>query len=342
MEGAYGHSFASVRIHADAAAAGLARDLDAHAFTLGEHVAFATGRYRPGTLVGDALLAHELAHVIQQGGDAGPAPLATAGTQQDEPAERDADAAAVSALTTMYAPGARARRRSVSRKRGGLRLQRCSGYTPKPRTVQGTGEGQGTLPPLEQGESSRSYSVEEFIRAWEQQHGGQRMPDELRSVLYGGCIGITALNLGESSYGPGHPPMSFCYDTLAHAQAAATKAQGATGARPYIFSKHFYSRGRSYAPADATGRVNMQQHDFFADRRSGSFDYGWYDETNNTFLDATHCDARAPGCNTSEAMRIIQNTPENWASQVEPGSDYDVGVYCIWHPSWPSSWRIPN
>jgi hypothetical protein len=355
MESAYGHSFANVRIHADTGGAALSRDLDAHAFTLGEHVAFAAGQYRPGTPAGDALLAHELAHVIQQGGDGGPAPLGADLAQRDEPAERDADAAAVSTMATLYAPGAAVRKRSVSRRQSGLRLQRCaSGPAPRPatgpassaamlpRTGAGTGEGQGTLPPLPPGQAQRSYSVGEFITAWERQHGGQRMPDDLRGLLYAGCIGITALNLGESTTGPGHPPLSFCYDTLANAQAAASRAEQGGNPRPYIYSKHFWSRGRSYAPSDPSGRVDMRQHSFADDRRRGSFDYGWYDEQNNTFLDANHCDPRAPGCNTSEAMQIIQNTPQEWASQVSPNSDYDVGVYCIWHPSWPASYRIPN
>ena len=68
MESAFGESFSQVRVHDDAPTAGLARDLGAQAFTLGEHVAFGQGSFRPGTPAGDALLAHELAHVVQQSG----------------------------------------------------------------------------------------------------------------------------------------------------------------------------------------------------------------------------------------------------------------------------------
>lgn len=67
MESAFGADFSGVEIHADDAGAGLSADLNARAFTLGNHIAFAAGEYQPGTRSGDALLAHELTHVVQQG-----------------------------------------------------------------------------------------------------------------------------------------------------------------------------------------------------------------------------------------------------------------------------------
>lgn len=70
MEAAFASNFAGVRIHDDAGAAAMSRQLDAKAFTLGQHIAFAHGTYRPGTAGGDELLAHELAHTIQQRGAA--------------------------------------------------------------------------------------------------------------------------------------------------------------------------------------------------------------------------------------------------------------------------------
>ena len=66
MSSRLGHDFSTVRVHADAAAAGAAGRLDAAAFTVGEHVAFGAGRFDPGSRAGRRLLAHELAHVAQQ------------------------------------------------------------------------------------------------------------------------------------------------------------------------------------------------------------------------------------------------------------------------------------
>lgn len=70
MEAAFGSSFESVRVHDNSSAASMSRKFDAYAFTLGQHIAFASGTYRPGTRSGDDLLAHELAHTIQQRGAA--------------------------------------------------------------------------------------------------------------------------------------------------------------------------------------------------------------------------------------------------------------------------------
>jgi hypothetical protein len=64
----FGRDFSNVRIHDNHAANVSARSVDALAFTVGNHVVFADGGYAPGTPAGEALLAHELAHVIQQGG----------------------------------------------------------------------------------------------------------------------------------------------------------------------------------------------------------------------------------------------------------------------------------
>ncbi len=64
----YGHDFSKVRVHTDAAAAETARSMKALAFTSGEDVSFASGQYAPGRRDGMRLLAHELAHVVQQSG----------------------------------------------------------------------------------------------------------------------------------------------------------------------------------------------------------------------------------------------------------------------------------
>jgi Domain of unknown function (DUF4157)/Novel toxin 16 len=61
------HDFRSVRIHTDMAAARSARDIGARAYAVGHHVVFGVNEYQPSTLPGRRLLAHELAHITQQG-----------------------------------------------------------------------------------------------------------------------------------------------------------------------------------------------------------------------------------------------------------------------------------
>ncbi len=57
-----------VRLHTGVEAGTIARAIDARAFAVGTDVAFGPGEYRPGTEAGRRLLAHELVHVVQQGG----------------------------------------------------------------------------------------------------------------------------------------------------------------------------------------------------------------------------------------------------------------------------------
>ena len=70
MEQRFGHDFSRVRVHSGAAAERSARDVNAHAYTVGHDVVFAAGRYSPGTRDGRRLIAHELTHVVQQRGNA--------------------------------------------------------------------------------------------------------------------------------------------------------------------------------------------------------------------------------------------------------------------------------
>jgi hypothetical protein len=67
-----GHDLADVRIHHDAQADSAAKQIHARAFTYGRHIAFAAGQFQPGSQEGKQLLAHELAHVLQQRQDVVP------------------------------------------------------------------------------------------------------------------------------------------------------------------------------------------------------------------------------------------------------------------------------
>src|SRR5262249_22069295 len=67
-EARFGHSFSQVRVHTGDRATASARSVDAAAYTVGRDVVFGAGRYAPGTAEGKSLLAHELAHVVQQQG----------------------------------------------------------------------------------------------------------------------------------------------------------------------------------------------------------------------------------------------------------------------------------
>ncbi len=82
LEPRFGADFGNVRIHTGAASDQLNRRLGAQAFTHGNHIYMAAGKYDPGTTAGRHLLAHELTHTVQQGA----APL----RRKEAPAKRGA------------------------------------------------------------------------------------------------------------------------------------------------------------------------------------------------------------------------------------------------------------
>lgn len=71
MEPRFSHDFSEVRVHTGARAAESARAVNALAYSMGSHIAFASGQYDPAGSQGQRLLAHELTHVIQQIGSRG-------------------------------------------------------------------------------------------------------------------------------------------------------------------------------------------------------------------------------------------------------------------------------
>jgi hypothetical protein len=66
MAGRFSHDFSRVRVHTESEAASLAAGQQARAYTVGHHVVFGGSRYAPHSEAGRRLLAHELAHVVQQ------------------------------------------------------------------------------------------------------------------------------------------------------------------------------------------------------------------------------------------------------------------------------------
>jgi Domain of unknown function (DUF4157) len=94
MSRSFAHDFSGVRIHTGEAADQAARAFQAAAFTHGSEIYFANGRYQPQTVHGRWLIAHELAHVVQQRG----ASLRTT-SNADTALEHQATRAAHAAIT---------------------------------------------------------------------------------------------------------------------------------------------------------------------------------------------------------------------------------------------------
>jgi Domain of unknown function (DUF4157) len=106
FEPRFHHDFSKVRVHTDEKAARSARDVHALAYTVGSSVVFAAGQYLPSTQAGQRLLAHELAHVIQQSESS--QAIATNSIAMDfapDPLEAEAERASAAILTPANAHG---------------------------------------------------------------------------------------------------------------------------------------------------------------------------------------------------------------------------------------------
>jgi len=115
MEPRFGHDFSHVRVHTDAPAAASTREVDARAFTVGRDIVFGQGQYAAGTPDGRRLIAHELAHVLQQQGASRGALSVNA---PGDVFEDEADAAARSVLAGSHARIAAAPRCPTMQRQG--------------------------------------------------------------------------------------------------------------------------------------------------------------------------------------------------------------------------------
>jgi len=94
FESSLGADLGAVRVHTGADSARAARSVGAQAYTTGQDIHFAEGRYDPGSDAGLRLLAHEVAHTVQQAGAAPRRQDKLEVSQPGDAAELEADAAA--------------------------------------------------------------------------------------------------------------------------------------------------------------------------------------------------------------------------------------------------------
>lgn len=255
MERSFGRSLGEVRIHADTAASGLADRLGARAFTVGRDIGFGAGEFRPDTIEGEALLAHELAHTVQQAG----------GASDQAQLEQDADAAAYGTVATG---------RAAVRARTGLSLQRCSKDVKKIQEVRGT-----IFAGLEDPDASadkivaalddlggdapgavRQYAKDPgILAAFARHEGGRRVLARMKSALADGDIedrnihapAVQAvLDRYAAPAATPRPDERSAIDRINAAIAAETPERRALYARspqPLRFPVRLYERGREEA-----------------------------------------------------------------------------------------------
>jgi hypothetical protein len=93
MEPRFGYDFSRVRVHSDSRAAKSAEAVNAQAYTVGSNIVFGANQGGAENVSPQRLLAHELAHVIQQGGrqPGGSLQVAPANDSAEGAADRAAD-----------------------------------------------------------------------------------------------------------------------------------------------------------------------------------------------------------------------------------------------------------
>lgn len=104
MESRFEEDFSQVRIHRDGRSAEAAGQVNALAYTVKNDVVFGKGQYKPGTHEGKHLIAHELAHVIQQDGRTGQYLNRYTIAQSSNQLEHEADLAAAKVLSNSGKP----------------------------------------------------------------------------------------------------------------------------------------------------------------------------------------------------------------------------------------------
>ena len=104
MEARLGHDFSDVRVHTDGAADASAKAVNAHAYTVGSHIAFQRSAYDPGSQAGRTTLAHELTHVVQQRSGPVDGTPAAGGVSVSHPSDRFEREAAATAERAVAAP----------------------------------------------------------------------------------------------------------------------------------------------------------------------------------------------------------------------------------------------
>lgn len=134
MESRFGQDFGNVRVHTGAQAAASAQAVDAQAYTVGRDIVFAEDRFAPATLDGKRLLAHELAHTLQQQGSASRPAAQLTVNQPGDAHEIEADRVADSVVDTAASVAPAMLRRdapgqSIHRQKGGDKAKAAPAWT---------------------------------------------------------------------------------------------------------------------------------------------------------------------------------------------------------------------
>jgi RHS repeat-associated protein len=194
----------------------------------------------------------------------------------------------------------------------------------------GIGEYAGSDSQNGQQKQTQSYSVDEYIKFWENKHG-LTMTDSQKSTLARGCIGITALELGNNNNPTtGTPPTDYSYSTLEKAKQVAESWERSiktnpkySNSRVIIYAIRFWANSVTEFVPDKNGQINMNSWKPKIPRPNDgngpytNVDFGLYEKSNNTWWHANH---KQPG------MIVYQSTLHHYN---RPLADFNHIVFCV-------------
>lgn len=118
FESSLGIDLSSVRIHTSSESQTAAESVGAKAYTIGQDIHFAVGQYDPSSGAGQHLLAHEVAHTVQQAGGAPSTQYKLEVSSPGDAAEAEADRAADAMVSGAPAAIMSGTARKIARKVG--------------------------------------------------------------------------------------------------------------------------------------------------------------------------------------------------------------------------------
>jgi hypothetical protein len=248
MEGAFGTTFNNVKIHTDSEASSMSNEIQAQAFTHGNDVFFNQGKYAPGTTKGDALLAHELTHTIQQ---KGAEKVDT--NSNDQILEADAVNTQTSLLQRLIQGGKNAGKIILPKLKSGLKVSRC----PQKKQAEKEPEKVSELELLKKGPKDEKV-ITLYVNGYSVQHLKQKLAKA--NILLSG-IGSPAV----SKKNPANNLSTQVYPLKLHITNftdAATKKQISAlfpGKEAFLIKKtHGTTKAKLYSIVDnyASGRPN--------------------------------------------------------------------------------------
>ncbi|HIN85418.1 MAG TPA: DUF4157 domain-containing protein [Myxococcales bacterium] len=330
------HDVSTIKAHSGGRASETAQEMGAQAYATGNNVVFGTGSPSLHTA------AHEAAHTLQQkAGVSIPGGVGNVGDTYERHADSVADAvvAGKSSETLLdKLPG--------SGSSTGVQHKLTNEGTHTNTKPRGTGYPIDEALPAdaeapaygEDAGAQRRYSVEQYIAMWEAERG-IKMTAAQKKNLDRGCIGITAINIDAIN-----PPLTHAYATFEQTKAVVDKwntwiERHKNQKRPgtndkwgdyksYLFAKLFWSNqdpdrekrkkpnNNAFKPNPRNGKIDMNSYQYRSQPGYINFDYGFWDESSNSFWHANHSQ---PG------MKVYQSTREVF----ERGyADFDRIIFC--------------